>query len=305
MQLSGTDIRLLRVFDAIVRHGGFAAAQAELNVSQSTISNQIAALETRLGVTLCQRGRAGFRLTENGQTVHQSIQRVLAALDGFVSDTASLRDALAGTLRIGLVDMLVTDAGFRLPEALAALDRRATAIRYDLQQCSPQALQERLLDGSLNIGIGSFPHKVTGLRYIPLYDETNYLYCGLGHPLWPVPDADLTADFIASMRTVSRSYWREDHGNNRDFPNSDATAQGLEQQLIMVLTGAFIGYLPEHLAQMWCAKGRLRPLLPERFIYTCPIEAVVRQGVELDPMAAALIEELLSLRPEAPSFRAM
>lgn len=33
MQLAGTDLRVLRVFDAVVRHGGFAAAQAELNVS--------------------------------------------------------------------------------------------------------------------------------------------------------------------------------------------------------------------------------------------------------------------------------
>ena len=38
MQLAGTDLRVLRVFDAVVRHGGFAAAQAELNVSQPTIS---------------------------------------------------------------------------------------------------------------------------------------------------------------------------------------------------------------------------------------------------------------------------
>ena len=34
MQLAGTDLRVLRVFDAVVRHGGVAAAQAELNVSQ-------------------------------------------------------------------------------------------------------------------------------------------------------------------------------------------------------------------------------------------------------------------------------
>lgn len=299
MQLAGTDIRLLRVFDAVVRHRGFAAAQAELNVSQSTISNQIAALEDRLGVTLCRRGRAGFRLTQKGEAVHHAICRLFAAMDGFVTDTAALRDTLAGTLRIGVVDMLVTDPSFRLPEALAALDRRAPAMRYDLSQCSPQDLQARVLDGTLHIGIGSFPHKVEGLRYIPLYDERNTLYCGQGHRLWSVPEADLTAEFVASLRTVGRSYWREDHWNNRDFPNSTALAQGLEQQLTLILTGAFIGYLPDHLARRWCAEGRLRQLMPDHFLYTCPFDAVVRQGADLSPLAAALVKELEHLYPAA------
>jgi len=62
MRLSGTDFRLLKVFDAVVRHGGFAAAQTELNVGLSTISNHITALEQRLGFSLCQRGRGGFKL---------------------------------------------------------------------------------------------------------------------------------------------------------------------------------------------------------------------------------------------------
>lgn len=297
MQLAGTDIRLLRVFDAVVRHRGFAAAQAELNVGQSTISNQIAALEDRLGVTLCRRGRAGFRLTQKGEAVHRAVRRLLVAMDGFVTETAALRDTLAGTLRIGVVDMLVTDPNFRLPEALAALDRRAPAIRYEISQCSPQDLQARVLEGTLHIGIGSFPHKVEGLRYIPLYEERNTLYCGQGHPLWTVPEADLTAEFVASMRTVGRSYWREDHWNNRDFANSTAMAQGLEQQLILILTGAFIGYLPDHMARRWRDHDRLRQLLPGRFVYTCPFDAVVRLGTDLSPLAAALVTELEALYP--------
>lgn len=39
MHISGSDFRLLQVFASVVRHGGFAAAEEELNVSQSTISN--------------------------------------------------------------------------------------------------------------------------------------------------------------------------------------------------------------------------------------------------------------------------
>lgn len=297
MQLAGTDIRLLRVFDAVVRHRGFAAAQAELNVGASTISAQISALEDRLGVTLCRRGRAGFRLTQRGEQVHRAIERLLAAMDGFVSETAALRDTLAGTLRIGVVDSVVTDPNFRLYEALATLEKRSSAIRFEIAQTSPQELQTRVLDGVLHLGIGSFPHKVAGLRYTPLYEERNTLYCARGHRLWSVPDAELTPEFVASLKTVGRSYWREDHWNNRDFRNSTAMAQGLEQQLIMILTGAFIGYLPDHVAKRWCDHGRLRRILPDHFVYRCTFDAITRDATEVAPLAKALLSELEALYP--------
>ena len=58
-QISDTDIRLLRVFRSVVECGGMAAAELELNISTSTISRHIKDLETRLGLTLCRRGRGG------------------------------------------------------------------------------------------------------------------------------------------------------------------------------------------------------------------------------------------------------
>jgi Transcriptional regulator len=295
MQLSGADIRLMRVFDAVVRHRGFAAAQAELNVSQSTISTQITAFEDRLGMTLCRRGRAGFRLTQKGEAVHAAVVRFLAASEEFVSETAVLRGALSGTLRVGIVDHVVTDPNFRLPEAIGALEKRATSLRFELAQCSPQELLARVRDGSLHLGIGSFPHKVAGLDYKPLYTETNYLYCASNHLLWNVPDDKLTPEFVTSMRTVGRSYWRDDHWNNRDFPNSPAMAQGLEQQLIMILSGAYIGYLPDHSVTSWVRQGRLKPVLTERFIYRCTFEAITRPDVDASPLAQEMLKELSRL----------
>ncbi len=58
--VANVDLRLLRVFATIVECQGFSAAQAELNISQSTISNHMLALEERLKCKLCQRGRGGL-----------------------------------------------------------------------------------------------------------------------------------------------------------------------------------------------------------------------------------------------------
>lgn len=60
-QLQDVDLKLLRVFMTIVKCGGFSAAQATLNMSQSSISEQMTNLETRLGVTLCERIRSTRR----------------------------------------------------------------------------------------------------------------------------------------------------------------------------------------------------------------------------------------------------
>ena len=62
-QVSDVDMRLLRVFGAVVRCGGISAAELELNIGRSTISRHLKDLETRLGVTLCHRGRGGFVLS--------------------------------------------------------------------------------------------------------------------------------------------------------------------------------------------------------------------------------------------------
>ena len=48
--LSESDIRLLKVFAKVVDAGGFSAAQIDLNISQSTISTHMTALEQGLGM---------------------------------------------------------------------------------------------------------------------------------------------------------------------------------------------------------------------------------------------------------------
>ena len=68
-RVSDVDIRLLRVFRAVVACGGVSAAELELNIGRSTISRHLTDLELRLGVKLCDRGPAGFALTAEGEQV--------------------------------------------------------------------------------------------------------------------------------------------------------------------------------------------------------------------------------------------
>ena len=85
-QVSDMDMRLLKVFKTVVDCGGMTAAEHELNIGTSTVSRHIKDLETRLGLVLCRRGRAGFALTAGGVlafALAPSVQHVAqASLEG-------------------------------------------------------------------------------------------------------------------------------------------------------------------------------------------------------------------------------
>src|SRR5450830_28385 len=89
-QLTDMDIRLLRVFKSVVECGGMAAAELELNIGTSTVSRHVKDLETRLGLTLCRRGRSGFALTPEGQQIYTETLRLLAGAEAFRASVDAL-----------------------------------------------------------------------------------------------------------------------------------------------------------------------------------------------------------------------
>src|SRR5580693_4918345 len=122
-KISDGDIRLLRVFCAVVRCGGFAAAESELQLGLPSISRYIKSLETRLGVRLCRRGRAGFSLTEQGRIVYASGLKLIGDIERFEGDIRSMHSDLSGTLNIGIIDTLITSKDLRIPELLGSFKK--------------------------------------------------------------------------------------------------------------------------------------------------------------------------------------
>lgn len=74
-----------RVFQSAARHLSFTAAARELGLTQSAVSQQIRALEGRLGVALFHRQARGIALTDDGRRLLPEITSGLAVLDNAVS----------------------------------------------------------------------------------------------------------------------------------------------------------------------------------------------------------------------------
>jgi DNA-binding transcriptional LysR family regulator len=71
----------LRGFESAARHLSFTAAAAELNLTQSSISRQIATLERQVGKALFVRRTRALLLTPAGQQLQQAVQAALAGID--------------------------------------------------------------------------------------------------------------------------------------------------------------------------------------------------------------------------------
>ncbi|WCD82504.1 LysR family transcriptional regulator [Pseudomonas sp. TUM22785] len=276
------DIKLLRIFATVVRNQGFAAAQQELNLSTSAISTYMSQLEAHLGLTLCHRGRGGFSLTSKGELFYQETLRLLGELEGFERYSASLKGELRGTLNLGVLDSTVSDPALPLAEVIGAYSREHAGVHLHLSVMSPYDLQLGVLDNRLDLAIGAFSTRMNGLVYQPLYREQHWLYCSDRHPLFT--ERRIPAEVITQQRMVGRGYWSQAELARHGFKHSAATVESMEAQLILVLSGAYIGYLPEHYAQPWVDQKRLRGLLPATFGYQAPFSMILRRGRAREPL---------------------
>jgi DNA-binding transcriptional LysR family regulator len=292
-KLANVDIKLLRVFTTIAEAGGFATAQAQLNLSASRISTLVADLEARLGMRLCQRGRVGFRLTDQGRAIYDASLTLFAALEQFRARAGALSGHLVGDLQIGVVDNTLTNPACRLADAIGRFKARGADVHLTLQIWAPTELERSVLDGRLAAAIGAFHHHVAGLRYEPLFAEEQTLYCGRGHPFFARPAAAITLPDLAAADFAERGYMAADKARRPGAGfRATATAYHMEGIATLVLSGRYIGYLPTQYAAPWVDRGLMRSLLPTQLAYESLFEVITRKGAERTLALAAFLDDL-------------
>lgn len=265
--LADVDLRLLKVLQAVVRNRGFAAAQSDLGLSPATISNHIARLEVRLGVRLCERGRRGFSLTEDGLRIHEASLSLFRSIDNFSGIVGSVRGELGGQVHFGTVDAMYTNAGLALHEALGRFHDLAPKVMLNIETASPQQLQQRLLDGRYFLIMTPIQSPHAHIAAVPVFEETQMLYCGAGHPLFERPPRKLDMAMLRDFPYAARNYmgnWTGPHGVT--FRPAAMTAH-MESLAMLILSGRYIGYLPAHYADAWVREGRMKSLLPREMAY--------------------------------------
>lgn len=290
MKISGSDIHLLSVFDSVVRNNGFSPAQTELGLSQPTISNHITALEQRIGVKLCQRGRRGFLLTEKGQMVHDIAKSLMTNLDEQSAQLSALKGGLVGSIKLAVVDSLATDPNLKLPEAIRAMTLHAPSVRISIELKQPQDILKGIADGDFHIGIGSFDNRLDGLRFEDLYTETHSVYCSAAHPVLAAVEDD--ADSIYHYPWVHRGYWGRQRQSRIKSHELDREVHDIEAQTLLLLSGQYLGLLPDHAAHSHVTFGRLSAIPQTSESYSCIMQMISRSAPQ--PKTLELFRSLLA-----------
>lgn len=292
-QVGDTEIRLLRVFRAVVKCGGLAAAELELNIGRSTISRHLKDLEARVGLVLCRRGRGGFALTAEGARVYEDALRLLDAIDGFRSGVAELHEEFAGDLQIGIFDKTATNPQARITRAIRNFRRLAPEVTLNITIGALNDLESALIDGRLHLAIVPEHRRSESLDYHELFSETMYLYCGQGHPLFGIDHRELAWEELQDYDYAGLGF----HSPNMEVTHRfrlrrQASASDQEAIATLILSGCYIGFLPDHYAEGFVRAGVLQRIAHPECMYQVRFVVIQRHSPQAGRAARAFFDLL-------------
>ena len=184
MELIG-HVRGIRVLCEVAARGSFSSAAQALGLTQSAVSQHVAALERQAGLPLIERGTRPAELTQAGAALVRHGTAITARLDSAEQELAEIAGRRAGRLRFGSVPTALTTF---VPAALARLRSQQPAITLTVVDDHMQGLLPRLADGELDLAV-IYDHQVlpeitnAALGRVYLFDDAFQVVLPRGHRL--------------------------------------------------------------------------------------------------------------------------
>ena len=284
-------IRDIETVREVVRRDGFRSAAEVLGVSQSAVSNRIAALERELGIALFDRSRRKARLTPEGRRFLEEAERIVALRDRVA---ARYRATEGGaTLRLGVAETIVHT---RMEAVAAALRSAAPGLRIELAVESSPALADLLTADAIDLAILMSPFVPPGARSRPFGRFEMGWYAA---PDLDCGDASLGPREVARHPVVTfargtlpyRDVERRLSSAEIDPPLLHGSAS-LATVVVMVAGGTGIGTLPHAVAEAAVADGRLREVAVDEELRLAPLEFAI---AHVHDLPGGLETELASL----------
>lgn len=174
--------RHLEAFICIARTKSLKAAADTLNLTQPAISKTLKDLETILGVTLMDRGRAGVQLRPEGEVFLQFAEQSTAALQNGLTSISNLGALGGGVLRLGALPSVAAQL---IPDAVNRFRAVSPDTVLQVREGSHAYLTDHLRSGVLDLVVGRLgrPDSMKGLSFTQLHEEKVVIVTAPGHPL--------------------------------------------------------------------------------------------------------------------------
>jgi DNA-binding transcriptional LysR family regulator len=148
------ELRWLRSFLAVAEEHHFSRAARKLNLAQPALTAHIQQLEEAVGATLFERSNRMSGLTAAGRALLPEAEAIVKRAEGLQRKVREVAHGETGLLRLGLIPPAATGA---VAESLRRLARELPGVEVQVRQGNQDRLENRLLDGDLDLMLGRPP----------------------------------------------------------------------------------------------------------------------------------------------------
>ena len=193
------DLRGLHYFSVVAEELNFTRAAQRLCMSQPPLSNQIKALEEKLGTPLFLRGGRTLQLTEAGKVLYRRASQLLDLAERTQEEVSSLAMGLSGTLCLGSVAGL---APFLAARWLAGFREEYPLVRFEIVNGSSDDIIDQIQRGYIELGLIAAPYDDEHLEGIPVGDEPWCAIMSRRNPLAAEPEKPLPLKELAGQPLI-------------------------------------------------------------------------------------------------------
>ena len=301
MQLDS--FHLMGVFVRVASSRSFTLAADRLGITPSAASKAIARLEQKLGVRLIVRTTRSVRLTEEGEILLASCQRVLIEMEE--GEAALLRRVteLSGRLRLHstlgfgrcVVVPLINEFSRARPELVIDVDLSEREV--DLQQ---EPFDMSICFGDLPDS-GLVARKLGYMRFVTVASPA-YL-SQHGKPAKPGDLADHVCLGYFQPRTLRYRDWHFKGQGSRTAPSAQLNVNNAQSLLDAAIDGIGIANVPKVMAWDAMQDGRLQALLEPFATIGWPVSLVYLERRYQSQRVKTLVDFLVKRIPADPRWR--
>ncbi len=165
------EIRVLRYFLAVAREENITKAAEYLNITQPTLSRQLAMLEEETGTVLFQRGSRRIKLTEEGLLLRRRAEEIVSLADMTMEELRSTEDRISGTVTIGTGGLMANRTVIMAAESFRS---QYPNVRFSIFTGTADIVQDRIDSGLADFGILLEPVSVEKYSFIRLKQKERW-----------------------------------------------------------------------------------------------------------------------------------
>jgi DNA-binding transcriptional LysR family regulator len=178
------ELRQIRYFASVARHGSFTRAATDLHVVQPALSQQIKRLEKELNLQLFDRRGSNLALTPAGSAFLRRAETILADVNMAITEMRGFSEATTGRVAVGAMFTL-NGGALNFPALFAGFSDRFPSIQLRFREGTSEQLVGWLRNGDLDVALldAGLIGDVGDLSIDLITDEPLVVFVANGHPL--------------------------------------------------------------------------------------------------------------------------